>query len=100
LSLTLPSIFETFRQNRIDRAIGELSYPMYITHLFVLSVLLGAYPKVVGGAPPSLLYLFLVFAASIMLYVLVDRPMDRLRHHLRNRSIMEQKPRGLSPSRA
>ena len=37
--LALPFIFILSKKWKIDRYIGDLSYPMYISHIFVLSVL-------------------------------------------------------------
>ncbi len=40
LAVSLPSIFERFKTSRLDRELGELSYPIYICHNIVLSALL------------------------------------------------------------
>ncbi|NQY07465.1 MAG: acyltransferase [Flavobacteriaceae bacterium] len=38
-SLALPYLFSLFKDAKIDRYIGELSYPIYICHMFVISVM-------------------------------------------------------------
>jgi peptidoglycan/LPS O-acetylase OafA/YrhL len=34
--VALPFVFHLTRDNRVDRWLGELSYPIYLTHLFVI----------------------------------------------------------------
>jgi peptidoglycan/LPS O-acetylase OafA/YrhL len=36
LTLSIPFIFLTYKDNKIDRWIGELSYPVYLVHFFVM----------------------------------------------------------------
>ena len=35
----LPWLFRLTKENRVDRFIGELSYPLYLTHLLVFQLL-------------------------------------------------------------
>lgn len=42
-AFALPFIFELFKRSDIDRKIGELSYPIYITHMLVASVIINLY---------------------------------------------------------
>jgi peptidoglycan/LPS O-acetylase OafA/YrhL len=39
-ALALPFIFELFKTSRLDRRIGELSYPIYITHILVATLII------------------------------------------------------------
>ena len=41
-TLTLPFLFLSTEKNKLDRTIGELSYPIYISHMFIF-MLLGMY---------------------------------------------------------
>ena len=43
-TLAVPSVFHLTRDWRIDRYVGELSYPLYISHLLVLTFLPAALP--------------------------------------------------------
>jgi len=36
--ISIPFIFELTKKSKIDRYIGELSYPLYITHMLIVSV--------------------------------------------------------------
>jgi peptidoglycan/LPS O-acetylase OafA/YrhL len=74
IALTLPFVFNAFRNVAADRWIGELSYPLYLTHLNVVGVVLAfALPW------PVVTSFVLTLAASIALLVLVDRPIDAWR---------------------
>jgi peptidoglycan/LPS O-acetylase OafA/YrhL len=74
IGLTLPFVFNAFRNVAADRWIGELSYPIYLTHLNVVGVVL------TFSLPwPVVTTIALTLAASIALFVLVDRPIDAWR---------------------
>jgi len=74
IAAATPFIFSLSRGNAIDRWIGDLSYPIYMTHLLVVAFVLifepanGVFVAFVG-----------TFAVSALLLVLVDRPVDRWR---------------------
>jgi len=72
----LPLAFQLTRSNRIDRYLGELSYPIYLVHLLVISVAL--YTGWSGYRLASLIAL-MTLAASIALHEIVQKPVDRLR---------------------
>ena len=86
LFIFMPAIFENFKTNVLDRLIGELSYPIYITHRGIFAIFGTLYLKLTGALPPGFLTLLLVVGASAIIYVTVDAPVDRFRHRLvRNR---------------
>ena len=41
----LPIIFRASRHSRIDRALGELSYPIYLTHVLIIVSVTPNYPR-------------------------------------------------------
>jgi peptidoglycan/LPS O-acetylase OafA/YrhL len=61
-----------------DRFIGELSYPIYISHMTVLALLTDRVPARYV-APVVIIICTLL---SIVLVRLVEQPLDRLRHKL------------------
>lgn len=90
VAATTPFIFNAFRTVGWDRWIGELSYPLYLCHLFVIAVLLQYAPE---GAP------WLVWAAigasiamSALLVMLIEAPVDRWRQARVRRSSAEENP--------
>lgn len=75
--LTLPWIFHTFGKWKWDRFIGDLSYPVYISHVFfILCANKSAIPEQYVVA----YVLALTLAVSILLIILVERPLDNWRH--------------------
>ncbi|MDQ0465591.1 peptidoglycan/LPS O-acetylase OafA/YrhL [Caulobacter ginsengisoli] len=74
VALTVPWIFHAFKDNRFDRWIGDLSYPVYLSQLIVIGLVLTFKPPLpiwaaIGGT----------FAFSALLLVLVEHPVDRWR---------------------
>jgi peptidoglycan/LPS O-acetylase OafA/YrhL len=83
----IPLMFAAFHSSRLDELIGSLSYPIYISHILVISVLS------VGGSKPSLwLTVLVTIAFSAVLLYTVDRPINRLRRHIAR----ERKPQAAS----
>lgn len=69
-----PFVFNAFKTVRWDRWIGELSYPLYLCHLFVIAVALTvageqAVPVAIAGS----------LAMAVLLVLLVEQPVDRWR---------------------
>jgi peptidoglycan/LPS O-acetylase OafA/YrhL len=77
-ALTMPSIFNYAMKSKADQTIGELSYPIYITHMFLLSVL-GVIGKRLGIKIGGEILLVVTVLSSWFLYVSVDKPIGRWR---------------------
>jgi len=80
--LYLPFIFILSQKSELDRKIGELSYPVYITHILVLSMI---YPKLFGLLKIKNDYLNLVafiiaVGLSLLLNKYIQGPIDNFRH--------------------
>ena len=73
---TLPLLFHATRRSRIDGLVGELSYPMYVSHLFVITVLWG-----VRGTSDDIWALQVVVVTLLTSVALnrLARPFERLR---------------------
>jgi peptidoglycan/LPS O-acetylase OafA/YrhL len=71
---TTPFIFAAFKDNKLDRWIGDLSYPIYMTQLFVIGFVL-------TKEPPFGLWIgiFGTIAMSVLVLLLIDHPLDRWR---------------------
>ena len=82
VALGLPAIHEWSHRNARDRAVGELSYALYLDHLLVLGLIAG-WPvmqasqslRTIGAALVGLLLAWLVVR-------FVDRRIEALRRHL------------------
>jgi peptidoglycan/LPS O-acetylase OafA/YrhL len=80
VAIFIPSIFVFTRANSWDRFVGELSYPVYLCHLGV-GTILSLWP------PPTLWMAHLAFLGAVLLVAvallfLVDIPVTRLRSRL------------------
>jgi peptidoglycan/LPS O-acetylase OafA/YrhL len=74
MTLGIPLAFNAFRHNAVDRWIGELSYPVYLTHLMIIGLVLHFEPPhpvwiAIGGT----------LALSIGLRYALEIPIDRRR---------------------
>ena len=67
-------IFNAFKDNRWDRWIGDLSYPVFFSRLLVLG-------RVLPFTPPFPIWMAIggTFAVSIAIMLLIERPVDRWR---------------------
>jgi peptidoglycan/LPS O-acetylase OafA/YrhL len=77
LFLIVPSLFLLTKANRLDRFVGELSYPVYISHMVVLYTLAQYYKG--GNELPAILITMLL---SVGIYAFVERPADVWRERL------------------
>jgi peptidoglycan/LPS O-acetylase OafA/YrhL len=73
VAISVPFIFATTKASSADRWIGELSYPIYVTHLLVLALL----PQ--AGIDRGLLCLAATIVTAIALVCVVELPMDHWR---------------------
>jgi peptidoglycan/LPS O-acetylase OafA/YrhL len=74
IAFVAPFLFHAFKDNALDRWIGDLSYPLYLCHLVVIGLVLTFEPPfavwvAIGGA----------LAMSAALLIFVDHPVDRWR---------------------
>lgn len=82
LAVSIPYIFRVVKNNRIDRFLGDLSYPVYITHMiFVKALLVLHVPRIpylnsILIAVPTVIF-------SMLLVSFIQNPIDRFRHGLK-----------------
>jgi peptidoglycan/LPS O-acetylase OafA/YrhL len=70
---SIPFLFDATRNSRLDRTVGMLSYPIYMTHLFVIAVLDPS------SVPQQWLAIFAVLIVSSLLVAGLEVPVDRFR---------------------
>ena len=81
--MMVAALFFVSRRNMYDRIIGELSFPVYLTHVLVITLLNPAFRRMhfpaewVGPIAACLSMLI-----SIFLYLWFIKPIDEARHHL------------------
>ncbi|MFC8302296.1 acyltransferase family protein [Specibacter sp. NPDC057265] len=89
-ALFVPAIFESTKQSAVDRWVGELSYPVYLVHILMISVF--ASVGLPLGGPAAVV---LSLTAGAVVVVLVDRPLE----YARQRRLRTVLARGVSPRR-
>lgn len=77
LAAAIPLLFFLTKSNKTDRWIGELSYPIYILHILAFYMLTQFTTWTTEGAGA-----IITVAGSILMYQLVDKPLDRWREKL------------------
>lgn len=74
MPFALPFVFAVTKDSKLDNLIGEFSYPIYITHAFVIMVLVWSLPSLNSGRAVVLGTLLI---SAILLVAL--RPIERVR---------------------
>ena len=79
LLVAIPAIFIYTKRNRVDKYVGELSYPIYISHIFILNAT--TYKMLEGEHQTKLYFLSisLTILFSMMLVHLLIRPIEGFR---------------------
>lgn len=77
LVIVIPFIFHLTRKWSFDRYIGELAYPIFISHVFLLSIIKFFNIPIIGDIGITLLLMSLVF--SIFIYIFIIRKIDKYR---------------------
>lgn len=78
-ALALPFLFAWSRTSRVDRWIGELSYPLYVVHGLVLGFIFGHFHRPGSDVAWDVCAIAISLAAAAVLFLLVDRPVDAWR---------------------
>jgi peptidoglycan/LPS O-acetylase OafA/YrhL len=73
--LSIPFLFMASKRSHVDRFLGELSYPLYISHLLVISVV-GRLPVLFGSTIASAVVYSIAFAALV--HLLFENLIERL----------------------
>lgn len=82
VTVSVGPVFALVKDNRFDRALGDLSYPIYVAHLLAFVIAGEIYAE--GQA---LLGTGLTILISLALVYAIERPLDRFRHsRLRRRT--------------
>ena len=67
------------RSSKLDRSLGDLAYAVYLFHWIPVTVVAIACPYL-GYPARYILTVVAVLVGSVVLFVLFDRPMEKLRH--------------------
>jgi peptidoglycan/LPS O-acetylase OafA/YrhL len=76
IALALPAIFAGTQSSGLDRYLGELSYPIYLSHLVIIGAVRHLH---LGVTETHWVTIAMTLAASVALYQWVQSPIDRFR---------------------
>lgn len=81
----IPFIFNLLKNNKIDRFIGELSFPIYISHFLIIDILthFTNIPHVFLGLVTTIISIIF----SILILIFFIKPIDRLRQNRVNMKV-------------
>jgi peptidoglycan/LPS O-acetylase OafA/YrhL len=74
--IAIPLLFKFLKQNKADALIGELSYPMYISHILILMITQN-FPQSFPHSGLSISLVVIIF--SYLLNVLIAKPFEKYR---------------------
>lgn len=75
---------------RLDRVLGDLSYPVYLTHRSVAAVVLALSPWHLFTAPFVAAAFVVTLAVSAAIHSFIERPIERVRAYVRSGTIGEE----------
>jgi peptidoglycan/LPS O-acetylase OafA/YrhL len=78
VSLSIPVLFKYFASNKIDKFFGDLSYPIYISHMFILTVF-GLLILKVNNDYRNIIILATCIIFAFLLHVVVEIPINHYR---------------------
>lgn len=79
-TFSIPVIFIYTKNNRIDRFIGELSYPVYLSHIFIMYYWLPVFNDIFGlSSLNSILAVIFSILFSVLLIKYIIKPIDDYR---------------------
>ena len=86
----MPFIFLATKYNRFDAFLGSLSFPIYISHIFIKAVLEGQWARFFDAPrPPEPVFMGIVLVStivfSILLVQLIEKPIDGFRRRISER---------------
>jgi peptidoglycan/LPS O-acetylase OafA/YrhL len=80
LACFIHPIFSITSHLKIDRLIGELSYPIYMIHMLVLTISTNMLHKFLGSTTvPSWIILIVSILFSLAVYFYIDKPLSQYR---------------------
>ena len=91
----LPLLFTTSKSSRLDRAVGELSYPVYLFHMLIGWLVVGISKKlgIAHGPITGLIIFAMVFITAIMANIYVFNPLETFRKRFKTKAVNSLSPR-------
>jgi peptidoglycan/LPS O-acetylase OafA/YrhL len=95
----IPRIFLLSKSSALDRYVGELSYPVYLTHFIVITFLQLVWYRMHWTGGFGVTVVIATLAASMLLIQLLINPIDRLRQRRAGKMPLHPPPASLIPIR-
>lgn len=80
-----PFLFLATRSSAVDRALGDLSFPVYVNHVLVIAVLFPRMPPEWNGLTKSLCALGASLLAAAVMRIIIELPIEQVRRKLAGR---------------
>jgi len=77
--LGLPFVFLVTESSKLDRWVGELSYPVYLVHFLIITMLRAFSVTIPPGLSEGSLTLLLSLLAAWLLHVVIAAPVEKIR---------------------
>jgi peptidoglycan/LPS O-acetylase OafA/YrhL len=77
--IALPFIFKLSKYSKLDSYIGDLSYPIYLSHTLVTMTFKGRLQNVFNISGLAIAVILITILFSIFLNIIVTKPVERLR---------------------
>ena len=89
LAVAIPFIFNLTKNNKIDRFIGELSYPIYLIWGLRIDVtkIITDYFHITNENIKGLIFYGFILIAAIVIHLLIEKPIEKIRVHFRTRQL-------------
>ncbi|MDF2572679.1 MAG: acyltransferase, partial [Sporomusa sp.] len=84
IMISLPFIFSYSQKSSIDRYIGDLSYPIYMAHSFVILAIIAIYP---ANWSQQTVFGFVTVIFSIILAAIIMRYVQAPIEHIREKRV-------------
>jgi peptidoglycan/LPS O-acetylase OafA/YrhL len=85
VAVCTPFLFAATRASTLDNFIGQLSYPLYLCHALVIYAVIAMGP---ANADKGLVAAMATIVVSAVLYLAIDRPIERLRRRISSRPLI------------
>src|SRR5205085_9416281 len=76
--VSIPFIFIFSKDKKIDAAMGALSYPVYLSHLFVFKILTNTPVAKLNHSTITVLTIITTLIVSYLMTVIIEKPLDVL----------------------
>ena len=76
--LSIPILFSSFRLHKLDKFLGEFSYPIYITHWLLITIFKD-FGYSISTSWETILFCFYTFLLSLVLWYFIGRNVEKFR---------------------